>query len=77
MNKIRKPIADWLLSKTFSKKLTVMIITSIALFKGFIDGDNFVWIASVYIGIEGGVNYLEYLASKKTDNSINYESEER
>lgn len=71
-----KPFIDFLLGKTMSKKLTIMILTYIALMKGLVTGDNWVWIACAYITVEGGINYFQYLKDKAQNfgnNNLNVE----
>lgn len=45
-----KPIIDRILNFTVSKKLSVMIIATLLIFKDKIDGDQWVSIAVIYIG---------------------------
>jgi len=75
--KVGQPILNFLLGKVMSKKLTIMIISTVALFTGFLDGDNFMFISIVYIGFEAGNNYLEILKlMKPKDNPYNIEGNE-
>ena len=74
---VGQPILNFLLGKVMSKKLTIMIISTVALFTGFLDGDNFMFISIVYIGFEAGNNYLEILKlMKPKDNPYNIEGNE-
>jgi len=73
--KIAQPILNFLLGKVMSKKLTIMIISTVALFLDKIDGDNFMFISIVYIGFEAGNNYLEILKLIKSKNKTNFDYE--
>lgn len=46
----RREFVDRYLGKGISKKLTVFIIASIALFKGILTGTDWVIISGIYIG---------------------------
>lgn len=72
-NKVRKPIVDFILSLTVSKKLSIMIVVIFALFYDKIDSDNFTWIAMIYMGVEGLNNLLKIWAGSKgnSDNNNN------
>ena len=47
---------DILLARWTSRKLMVFVISTIALFTGDIDADNFVIVSSAYVGVEGFID---------------------
>jgi len=57
---------DKILSKWISRKLTVFIVASIALFFGNLDSGDWVIVATTYIAIEGATNIAERLMRAKT-----------
>ena len=52
----RRQMIDMYLSKLLSRKLLVFIISTVALFTGQIDADNYVIISSAYVGVEGFID---------------------
>ena len=47
---------DLYLKKWISRKLTVFVVASIALFFSKVDSDNWTIVATMYIAIEGATN---------------------
>jgi len=71
-NKIRKSTGeriDKFLNRWISKKLTVLIIGSVGLFKGNLDGDNWTIIATGYVAVQGFVDIVERMIKAK--NNVN------
>ena len=56
-----KPVIDFLLSKLFSRKLSVFVLSTIALFNNYITGSEWIIISSIYLGIEGTADVIERL----------------
>lgn len=54
-----KHIIDKILSFAISKKLTVFLISCIALFSDKIDGEQFMVMASVYVGTQGIIDAIK------------------
>ena len=65
----RKEKIDMLLNKWVSRKLTVFVVASIALFTGMLTSTDWVIIATSYITIEGVTNIVERLMKTKTAES--------
>ena len=61
----RKEIIDAYVGKLLSRKLLVFIISTVALFTGQIDADNFVIISSAYVGVEGFIDGVARLKGIK------------
>ena len=61
----RKEKIDFYLGKLMSRKLLTLTIATIALFTNKLEGDNWVILATVYIGVEAATNIVERL--KKTN----------
>lgn len=55
---VKKPVADYLVEKLFSRKLLVWVVATYCLFTGHISSDFWVNISSAYIGIEGLTDLL-------------------
>jgi len=58
---------DLLLSKWVSRKLTVFVVASIALFFSKVDSDNWTIVATMYIAVEGATNIAERLMKVKSN----------
>ena len=58
---------DLYLKKWISRKLTVFVIASIALFFNRVDSDNWTIVATMYIAVEGATNIAERLMKAKTN----------
>ena len=56
---------DILISRWTSRKLMVFVISTIALFTGHIDADNFVIVSSAYVGVEGFIDAVIRLKGLK------------
>ena len=67
MGKKLKPIVDFLLGKTMSKKLTVFIIATIALFTDKLTGLEWTSLAILYIST---LLYLNYLGRNNGENEF-------
>lgn len=52
---------DRFLNKWVSRKLTVFVLASVALFNGYITGSEWIIISSIYLGIEGTADVIERL----------------
>lgn len=52
---------DLYLKKWISRKLTVFVVASVALFFGRVDSDNWTIVATMYIAVEGATNIAERL----------------
>ena len=61
---------DLYLKKWISRKLTVFIVASIALFFSKVDSDNWTIVATMYIAVEGATNIAERLIKAKNNNVI-------
>ena len=62
---------DILINKWISRKLMVFIVACIGLFAGNLDSNDWVIIATAYIGIEGATNIVERLMKAKTNKNEN------
>ena len=62
---------DLLVSKWISRKLLVFLIACIGLFFGSLTSNDWVIIATVYIGIEGATNIVERLMKAKINKDEN------
>ncbi len=70
--KIGVPFADFILGKVFSRKLTVFVVSTVLIFQDKLESGDFVWIATVYITVQGGYDYLkEWKKSNKPFNHFN------
>ena len=58
---------DLYLKKWISRKLTVFIVASIALFFSKVDSDNWTIVATMYIAVEGATNIAERLMKAKSN----------
>jgi hypothetical protein len=58
---------DIIISKWISRKLLVFLIACCGLFSGSLTSNDWVIIATVYIGIEGATNIVERLMKAKTN----------
>lgn len=61
----RKEKIDLFLNKWVSRKLTVFVLGSFALFSGKLDSENWTIIATAYIAVEGATNIVERLMKAK------------
>lgn len=52
---------DKFLNRWISRKLTVLVIASIGLFDGKLDGDNWTIVATGYVAIQGFTDIVEKL----------------
>lgn len=52
---------DKFLNRWISRKLTVLIIASVGLFDGKLDGDNWTIVATGYVAIQGFTDIVEKL----------------
>ena len=57
---------DLYLKKWVSRKLTILIIASAALFAGNLDSNDWTIVATMYIAIEGATNIAERLIKART-----------
>jgi hypothetical protein len=62
---------DILINKWISRKLMVFIVACIGLFAGNLDSNDWVVIATAYIGIEGATNIVERLMKAKNNKNEN------
>ena len=62
------PIVDLILGRTMSKKLMVLFIASWFLFREFLNGDQWVTVASWYVGSQAVVDGCMAVMGNKTDN---------
>lgn len=62
---------DIIISKWISRKLLVFLIACCGLFLGSLTSNDWVIIATVYIGIEGATNIVERLTKAKTNKDEN------
>jgi hypothetical protein len=60
---------DLFLNKWVSRKLTVFVVGSIALFLGNLTSSDWVIIATAYIAIEGATNIVERVMKAKSNQS--------
>jgi hypothetical protein len=58
---------DLFLNKWVSRKLTVFVVGSIALFLGNLTSSDWVIIATAYIAIEGATNIVERIMKAKSN----------
>lgn len=58
---------DLFLNKWVSRKLTVFVVGSIALFLGNLTSSDWVIIATAYIAIEGATNIVERVMKAKSN----------
>ena len=63
---MKKEFFDKVLNKLVSRKLTVFIVSCVGLFTAKIDGDNWIVVASIYIGAEVVTSTVERLFKAKT-----------
>ena len=57
-----KPIIDSILALSISKKLTVFVLGTIFLFYDKVDSKEWLHLAMLYIGVQGGIDLIkEYL----------------
>jgi hypothetical protein len=68
-----KQTVDQLVNKWVSRKLLVFIIACIGLFRANLTSEDWVIIASIYIGSESVISIVERLSKFKQSNSINNE----
>jgi hypothetical protein len=61
----RKEKIDLFLSRWVSRKLTVFIIGSIALFSGSIESNDWVIVATAYISLQGVTDIVERIYNAK------------
>lgn len=52
---------DKFLNRWISRKLTVLVIASVGLFDGKLDGDNWTIVATGYVAIQGFTDIVERL----------------
>lgn len=71
MKKMSKEQIDILLNKWISRKLMVFIVACAGLFLGNLDSNDWVVIATAYIGIEGATNIVERLMKAKVNRNEN------
>jgi hypothetical protein len=71
MKKMSKEQIDILLNKWISRKLMVFIVACVGLFLGNLDSNDWVVIATAYIGIEGATNIVERLMKAKANRNEN------
>ena len=62
---------DILISKWISRKLLVFLIACVGLFSGSLTSNDWIVIATAYIGIEGATNIVERLMKAKSDKNEN------
>lgn len=65
-----KQTIDQLMNKWISRKLLVFILATIGLFRMNLTSENWVIIASIYIGSESVITIVERLSKYKTQNNI-------
>lgn len=58
---------DLYLKKWISRKLTVFVVASVALFFNRVDSDNWTIVATMYIAVEGATNIAERLIKAKSN----------
>ncbi len=61
----KQEYVDKYLSKFISRKLIVFLIASIGLFRGNIDGEDWVIIATAYISIQGFTSIITQIYKSK------------
>jgi len=66
-----KEQVDILISKWISRKLLVFLIACGGLFSGNLNSNDWVVIATAYIGIEGATNIVERLMKAKANRNEN------
>lgn len=71
------PVIDLVLGRTISKKLLVFFIACWFLFRHFLDGDQWIEIAKIYIGAQAVVDTSLAIMGKKNEHkkNIGYEEE--
>lgn len=57
---------DLFLNKWVSRKLTILVIASAALFSGKLESTDWTIVATMYIAIEGATNIAERLMKART-----------
>jgi hypothetical protein len=62
---------DILISKWISRKLLVFLIACVGLFSGSLTSNDWIIIATAYIGIEGATNIVERLMKAKSNKNEN------
>lgn len=58
---------DKFLNRWISRKLTVLVIASVGLFDGNLDGDNWTIVATGYVAIQGFTDIVEKLYKAKNN----------
>jgi hypothetical protein len=58
---------DKFLNRWISRKLTVLVIASVGLFDGKLDGDNWTIVATGYVAIQGFTDIVERLYKAKNN----------
>ena len=58
---------DKFLNRWISRKLTVLVIASVGLFDGNLDGDNWTIVATGYVAIQGFTDIVERLYKAKNN----------
>ena len=71
LKKMSREQIDILLNKWISRKLMVFIVACVGLFAGNLDSNDWVVIATAYIGIEGATNIVERLMKAKVNRNEN------
>lgn len=69
-NKMVMPIIDLVLGKTISRKLMVFLIATVFVVLEHIDSENWVSLAKIYIGVQGGVDLGLGLMGKYKDKGV-------
>lgn len=69
--KVFVPLVDRVLSYTISKKLTVFLASTVFLYLGLISGDQWVTIASIYIGFQTAIDVAKEI--KNPHNNSDYQ----
>ena len=64
----RKEKIDLFLNKWVSRKLSVLVVGSAALFTGGLESADWTILATMYVGIEGATNIVERLMGAKNVN---------
>jgi hypothetical protein len=67
---VKKEKIDLLLSKWVSRKLSIIVVASIALFAGNLTSSDWTIIATMYVGIEGATTIVERLMRAKKDEQL-------
>lgn len=71
--KVFVPIVDRVISYTVSKKLSVFVIATIFLYLDRITGDQWVTIATIYIGFQTAVDVTKEIRNPYRNNNDNSE----